>query len=403
MNFSPNEPSSPYAVDGASSVPESETGSSYEEVLDQAHFCFGSSDDTAYSSQTNYRPCYSGGDDNSGVETKFSFLDASSLSGGGGRHDLYNKVEEDQQNTAAFGSSHFYTPAERSSTPFDRTQLSSGFSGSTFGSSSPSPSFRTRTRHDSTFLKCNSATSALEYENKCTESAQHSSIQETLFDAVNGQLFEDSDPWTAIKLRLNLLPSLDGPTIQSSAGSDHSDVLWELALANDRSGVGYIATPAFRNTSTHSVGEHTTISCRDSGPLEDVIHDTIQHFQLPSEPTSAPLCGKIPSSPLSGEPLQQHSRPVSLYGSRSINSFQMENHDNVEATQSRSKPQMQLPAPVPVVRSPIFTHQTEATVGSFQPCEQPELGPPSASQEPTGSSIAGPSLFGDDTELDEEV
>lgn len=87
-------------------------------------------------------------------------------------------------------------------------------------------------------------------------------IEDTLLSAVNGQLFENSDPWTTIKSRLDLPSSHPGPSIGAGPPSPNFS---ELILAHDRSGVGY--TPA---TEIHPASELS--SKRLS---EDIILDSV--------------------------------------------------------------------------------------------------------------------------------
>lgn len=60
-------------------------------------------------------------------------------------------------------------------------------------------------------------------------------VQDTLLNTVRGNLFENSDPWNAVKGRLDLLPpNLNYDNVESG------DLFRDLVLNRDRSGVGYV-------------------------------------------------------------------------------------------------------------------------------------------------------------------
>lgn len=61
-------------------------------------------------------------------------------------------------------------------------------------------------------------------------------VQETLFEAVHGQLFQDYDPWGLIKSRFSI--SCGEPQGESQLKAASTPFM-ELVLANDRTGVGY--------------------------------------------------------------------------------------------------------------------------------------------------------------------
>lgn len=65
-----------------------------------------------------------------------------------------------------------------------------------------------------------------------SDTSSNTVIQETLFEAVHGQLFEDYDPWELIKSRFSI--SCGEPQLKTASAT-----FMELALANDRTGVGY--------------------------------------------------------------------------------------------------------------------------------------------------------------------